>query len=586
MKTLLLGRDQESGKPVEIPVDAFRTHVHMPGATGKGKSTAILTLLQPLLLDWREPACHVVVDFLGGLAFDLTLWMSSRYCTQQVRDRLVLLRPSDIRYTITLNPLLYDDEDQGFFKVNRATELVLRAWTAQSLADQPRLARWLFNSFWACARLGLTVADTEHLLLPGSQFHTALLRALPERLRYEWREVLTAHGGEATRILDSTRNRMKPFVESGILRRMFGSVHNRLDARSFMRDGKILILDLSPGGRLSAPEANAIAGLVVNEFLAAARSLPRHIRYPTYLWLDEFQRLVSPDLEYAIPEMRQLGIRLILAHQSFSQLKTPEADLTSLIWQPQTRIAFGESGEDADILAAELAALTYEPKWVKEELHTLRQLQVGHEKVELSSWARGMTESQQWRESYGSGFSRNDQLSRVIGGGPIMRGDGDSHSLNKNRSDGGASGVTSTQSTHEQLIAKLETIRELSSRTYYSFEEQKQMWAKRVRLMRTGQCALRVVNEADIRSVLVDQPKKGYLAFDPEVLQKRIPWAMEAYAKLLEDNFTRDCFASPQAIDREMEERLQRLLQPPIVIHSPPSSLPDKEVVPSPFNDD
>src|SRR6266568_4700125 len=143
MNAILLGHDSETGRPVEIPLDAFRTHLHLPGATGKGKSTAIIAMLTQLLLDWRRPACHVVVDFLGGLAMDLLLWLSSPYCPQQARDRLVLLRPGDVRVCLPLNPLLYDDYDQGFFKVNRATELILRAWagSTQNLGEQPRLAR-------------------------------------------------------------------------------------------------------------------------------------------------------------------------------------------------------------------------------------------------------------------------------------------------------------------------------------------------------------------------------------------------------------------------------------------------------------
>src|SRR5437773_12108986 len=111
MKSVQLGIDRETGELVDIPFDAFDTHIHMPGATGKGKSSAFLTLLFQLFMDWRRQACHVIVDFLGGLAYDLAMWMSSRYCTQQVRDRLVLLRPSDHEYSLTLNPLLYDDEE-------------------------------------------------------------------------------------------------------------------------------------------------------------------------------------------------------------------------------------------------------------------------------------------------------------------------------------------------------------------------------------------------------------------------------------------------------------------------------------------
>ena len=512
MNTLTLGRDRDTGEAVELPVSAFNTHVHMPGATGKGKSTAIFLMLKQLLIDWRRPHCHVVVDFLGGLAHDLLLWMSTDRCTQQVRDRLVLFRPSDSRVSMTLNPLLYDDLDQGFFKTNRASELILRAWSAQSLGDQPRLARWLHNALWACSQLGLTIADSEHLLLPGSPYHAAVMAALPERLRAEWLDVILARGGEASRILDSTRNRMKPFFASGILRRMFGSTQNRLDAVRFMREGKILILDLSPRGRLSPHEANAIAGLVVNEFMAAARSSPRTERHPTYLWLDEFQRMVTPDFEFAIPEMRQLGVRLILAHQSFSQLKTPTTDLTSLIWQPQTRLCFGEQGEDAELLAQELASLTYDPKWVKEELYSLRQVQRGHDTVILSAWADAVTNSNNWGRTKGETEARNDGEARRESSDDKTKSRGRSTAEKQDRSEGGGSGHTVTTSTHEQLVARLEDVQELSSRQFYTFDEQRSLWAQKVRKLHTGQCVTRVVNDDAIRSVQVDDPKTGVLA--------------------------------------------------------------------------
>jgi len=299
---------------------------------------------------------HVIVDFLGGLAYDLVLWMSSKYCTSQVRERLVYVRPSDASVTLTLNPLLYDDYDQGFFKVNRRRNSSSargarrtcpsnRAWPAGSITP------------FGPVPLGLTVADTEHLLLPGSKFHARS----STRCRNDCDLSGTSAGrpcSEATRILDSTRNRMKPFHDSGILRR--SSAASSIARRRAVHAGREDCHSRSfAAGPVVPPEANAIAGLIVNEFLAAARSLPRTIRYPTYLWLDEFQRLVSPDLEYAIPEMRQLGIRLILAHQSFSQLKTKDTDLTSLIFQPQTRIAFGEQGLDAEILADEFASIMF-----------------------------------------------------------------------------------------------------------------------------------------------------------------------------------------------------------------------------------
>ena len=80
MRKILLGHERTTKQPVYIPKNAFRTHFHIPGGTGKGKTTAILAMLYQLLRDPTDRACHIIVDFLGGLSFELGLWMASRYC--------------------------------------------------------------------------------------------------------------------------------------------------------------------------------------------------------------------------------------------------------------------------------------------------------------------------------------------------------------------------------------------------------------------------------------------------------------------------------------------------------------------------
>src|SRR4029077_2436420 len=119
---------------------------------------------------------------------------------------------------------------------------------------------------------------------------------------------------------------------------MFGATESRLDVHRLMSEGSIVLLNLAPQNRLSQQLGDAIGALVINEILSNARSLPLGVRYPTYLLLDEFQNFVGPDLEAALPEVRQLGIRLILSHQSFSQLKRGDYDLTEMIWQAQSRL--------------------------------------------------------------------------------------------------------------------------------------------------------------------------------------------------------------------------------------------------------
>ena len=287
---------------------------------------------------------------------------------------------------LPFNPLLYDTISHGYYKVSRACECVLRAWSSQNIEEMPRLARWLFNSMWAAAQLGLTVADCAHLLMPGSPYHEAILNMLPPLLRAEWAEIQNARGGEAGRILESSRNRIKIFNEFPILRQIFGSVRNQLDIPRLLREARIVIIDLSPKNRLSPQASDAIGGMILNEILAVMRSMPPELRYRVYLWLDEFQRFVGRDVEEAIPEVRQLGGRMVFSHQTFSQLVQGDTDLSSLIWQPQSRMVFGVQGEDAELLANEVASLTYDPKKIKDEMYTRRQLIKEHKIVELASW--------------------------------------------------------------------------------------------------------------------------------------------------------------------------------------------------------
>lgn len=567
MTSIKLGRDRETGQDVGIPTEAFKTHMHLIGGTGKGKTTALHTILYPLMLDPYDQACFFVFDRLGNFSQELLLWMASEFCTDEVRSRLVYVEPAREDVVLGFNPLLYDTDAHGYYKVSRATEIILRAWESVDIEAMPRLARWVFNSFWAAAQLGLTIADCVHFLMPGSPYHEELLGALPERLRYEWAELIHARSGEVVRILDSSRNRLKPYFESSILRRMFGATTNRLDVQRFMREGRIVILNLAPGNRLSSQLSDAIGALTLNEVLAIARALPRGVRYPSYLVLDEFQNMVGPDIESALPEVRQLGLRLFLSHQGFSQLQRGDYDLTSMIFQAQSRLIFGVQGEDADLLAHELASITYDPKRVKDELYSRRQLVTGHRTVELSSWSQAQAASEQWRRDYGTSWSASDSVARRHNEfGQEIHSSGKASGASDRHGQAGGTTDTTTQGTHESLVPEYEQFLELSNRTYFTFEEQRNLWAQEVRNLPTGVALMRLVNDPKLYEVNVKRSVPGHLAWDIETLAAELPEVLEDMDRLVEQNFQSEPFVSPQVIDQETERRLQDVLRPRITI--------------------
>jgi hypothetical protein len=558
MRHFTLGALHGTKTPFRIPGSSFDTHWHLIGGTGKGKTTAIHTMLHGLLLDPINRPCVVVIDRMGGLSFDLLRWISSEFCTDEVRERLIYVEPAREDVVLGFNPLTFETDSHAFYKVSLAAETVLKGWASQSLGEMPRLARWLFNSFFACALLELTVSDAVHLLMPGSDYHQLLLRALPPRLQYEWNDLRKVSPNEVSRILESTRNRLKPYFESPILRRMFGTTANGLDMHRFMQEGRLLLLNLGPLNRVPDQVADAIGGMVIHEALMTARSLPPGLRSPTYMILDEFQRFVGPDIESAIPEVRQLGIKLLLSHQSFSQLKRGDLDLTNMIFQCQSRMIFGMQGEDADLLAHELASIEFDPRKIKDEVYSRRQRIAGHRIEELSSRGHSETTLENWMQQNADGWNRADNI--LHGRQGDIKSESSGRSGGQAAGEGGGRGSSSTFGTHETLVPIHEDFLELANRSYVTFDEDLRVWARDIRNAGRGRAFIRLVDQPQLFDVDIKRSAPGHLALDPEQLRQHLPEALDDVEGLKEKNFAKDMFLSPADVDREMHERLERVL--------------------------
>ena len=112
MNSILFGHDSKTKSRVYFPTKALNTHLHMIGGTGKGKTTALHTLLHALLMAPFTKACFFIVDRMGNFSQELLLWMASHFCTQDVRDRMVYIEPAREERVLGFNPLLYDTHAQ------------------------------------------------------------------------------------------------------------------------------------------------------------------------------------------------------------------------------------------------------------------------------------------------------------------------------------------------------------------------------------------------------------------------------------------------------------------------------------------
>ena len=542
--------------PVFVNPAGLARHTHLVGQTGAGKTTAIHTLLRPLMCEPRKKCCLFVIDPMGHLSFDLLRWIASNKCPEHVCERLVYIEPAREDIVMPFNPLRFTTEGNRYYQTARAVDLILRAWTAQDLSQQPRLAQWAYKAMCAMAVLDLPIAMSRYLLHPGTDEHKAILRKMPDEISFHWNEILDAKGNEAVRILESTRNRFDIFYEAPPARRMFGTFESRFNCERFIRERKIVIVNTAKLGRIPTHLGNTIGSLVANEIFETAYNMAtlhgKAVVDPTYLLMDEFQRFISPDIEDAIPTCRQMGLRLILAHQSFSQLWRGEIDLRSMVWQAANRLMFANNFEDADIIANELATLTFDPMVVKDQRTTLKQLIVGYRREWLQTEGFARTQADSVIDQRSVGYSRNESESRPVQRPRGTLSEGTSHS------DGHVTGGTRADSRsdsfgrHEVNVPIHETIEEIAGKTFVSFEEYRLEWMKIIRQLKTGICFGRFADDDWLYQILVD--------YAPVHANPRTDARMQ---ELIERNFEQDLFISASEADRLGEEDRRRLLAVP-----------------------
>jgi len=585
MNPIFLGTDNNTNQNIYLDPDQFRTHFHLIGATGSGKSTAIQTLLRPILKQTRSEMCALfLIDPMGNLSRDLLGWMANeRLCPQHVRDRLVYIEPAREDVIMPFNPLSHTSEANRYYQTMRSVDIVLRAWAAQDVSQQPRLLQWTYKAFCAAAMMGLPIAMCKYLLHPGTQEHDAILSRIPGDIRSHWGEILNARGSEAVRILESTRNRLDPFFESTNLRRMFGSTHSLFDCERFIKDRRIVVLNLGKYGKIPSFVADTIGALALNEIVETASRLStnkgKRAVDPTYVIMDEFQKYVSVDIEDALPTVRQMGLRLILAHQSFSQLEREDVDLTQMIWQARSRLMFANNAKDADIIADELTKLTFDSMKIKDIRKSKKQLIVGYRKEWLDSESNTSTSSTANVEQNATGYNQSsgESIPPNTYRPTKSKGDGRTSSTSRGQTNANSSGTSSGRSQSNVPIH--DTFEEISNITYESFEEQSLQWGKEIRRLQTGEAFGMFASDPNVHFVNVDH-----------LPLSESPQLREAVDALIEKNFESEFFISAAEADRETERYRQQLLQgTPILLpgngytNSPDKMGVEADKLPDPF---
>ncbi len=483
---LMIGSDLASLAPVFLTPEILRTHMHVLGSTGVGKSYFLEAAIKSLILQGHGVA---LLDPHGDLYHRILrfcAWLAARKPELQLHQRVIPFDVAERRQIIGFNPIARNARVMTY-QVVALMEAIRKCWGQGSFQETPRLARWLFNVAYALISADVTFIQAQHLVSPGASAVRAAICARIEntRIRDEWSWLESIKIDKREERIESTLNRVKPFVEHEIIRPILGQYTQTIDFGNVVNGRKILLINLARQNSISEDDQHLLGTLIINELLTAAFARPAGARTPFFAFIDEFSHFVTKDACEVLDGGRKFGLHLTLAHQHLQQLKAQDPEVYySTLTNARTKIVFGGlNDEDVDLVAKELFTGEFDPDLVKDEIWHR-----GFAPVESSRIVRADSRSQSEGDSYGrvSHTSLASSRSWIPGSNywtsltpsQIGQTSGRTRGVSESHQSSRSSSVTETTVPFYEF----HEYSELTSRTFRSLEEQ--LYTKKAQLKR------------------------------------------------------------------------------------------------------
>jgi Helicase HerA, central domain len=366
MKPLLLGYDARE-RPVVLEPDQAKTHTHVIGSSGSGKSKLLESIMRKHL---RNRTGFALVDPHGPLYYDILA-----FCAHYALDReIICLNVSKPDTIIGFNPFQRAAEGDISVQVDRRITATMHAWGVQATDQTPTLARTLRLIYTVMLEQNLGLPQVANLIdFNAREIRGAMIEQLATPLiQREWRELQMLRSKEWRDETLSAKNRLFKFLTSEALCRFMGLPGHSINLHEVMNEGKILLVNLAESDYLSHENARAFGALLINEFFenALRRERDEFGRPPTpyFLLADEFQAFMSVDVANMLDQVRKFGLFLTLAHQRFGQLDENMTD--AVLTNCRIKAVFGGlPTQSARLMAEELFIGDLDAKKIKAAIY-------------------------------------------------------------------------------------------------------------------------------------------------------------------------------------------------------------------------
>src|SRR3990167_2487336 len=325
-----------------------RRHLYMVGKSGVGKSKLLELLLRQdiahghglCLMDPHGDVIEAILDFIPE---------------NRVED-VVIIDPTDMSHPASFNPL--QNVDPGF--KHQLAQGLIEVMEKQFGANwTPRLEH-VFR-FTVLALLDYPHATMRGMIsmLTDRNYRQKVVEYIEDDMVRRFWAIEFADWSEKfdTDAIIPLVNKLGQFLSDPLLRNIFGQKQNKIDISELMNQEKIILINLSKG-RIGEENSSFFGSMFLTKIKQAGMeraSIPEAERKDFYLYVDEFQNVVTDTFENLLTESRKYGLCITVAHQYTGQLlqKVQQA----VLGNTGTIIVFRVGGEDAVKLEPELAPI-------------------------------------------------------------------------------------------------------------------------------------------------------------------------------------------------------------------------------------
>jgi hypothetical protein len=311
------------------------SHTHISGATGMGKSTLLANMF---IQDVKAGNGCVMFDPHGDIVEDIL-----KRIPESRQNDVIILDPSDSEYPVGFNLLHAETEAE---RLVLSSDLV-GAFKKYATAWGDRMTSVLANAIdtFLESDIGGTLIELKRFLLEKPFRDTFLKTVNDPQLQYYWKHDFSLVTRSS---LSPLLTRIDTFLRPKMIRMMFAQ-KSGLDIADIVNNNKILLVKLSQG-LIGKGNAHLLGTLLVSKLGQVAlgrQALAKSERRPFYVYMDEFQNLITDSISEMLSGVRKYGMGLVLAHQDMEQLSGNPELRESILSNPNVRICFRLGDKDA-----------------------------------------------------------------------------------------------------------------------------------------------------------------------------------------------------------------------------------------------